>query len=432
MYEKLRDLKKESTEFKDMLLYSGDNLVMRINFDLAKFEIVNERLLPWQLKDKFEFVEAKEPYSSYQMTQLIRCANKNKYAIISWLANRTLSLSRKNAKWLYNLINVEQLQDEASKAKISLMCKAVSLLDNYWVKIDGDSVTWKDVNLRHNPLNKVIAQVALHGTSLTLQGSLCTPEFSTNGAYAKAWRRYYDDSLWLHKASANGTTESRIEVMCSRLLDKINVSHCYYKMTKDEDLDVCACPVMTSDKVSIVDGMSMYSYCVTHDLDFSRFILDVDADNIYKMWIVDYLISNRDRHGQNWGFYYDPDKMELLGCHPLFDHNNAFDINYMQNREAPYQFGEMTIRQAAKYAMQRTNFHFYLPIVKSDFITDRQYQEFMWRANDLGVKVATPDIWKSYVSKYNIKDENAEFIKLHDKFHLYDSYLFWNELSSLL
>lgn len=432
MYEKLRDLKKESKESKDMLLYSGDNLVMRINFDLAKFDIVNERLIPWQLKDKFEFVEVKEPYSSYQMTQIVRCAIKNKNAIIGWLANRTLSLNRKNAKWLYNLINVEQSQDDDSRAKISLMCRAVSLLDNYWVKTDGDYITWNDVNLRHNSLNDIIAQVALHGTSLSIQGSLCTPEFSTNGAYAKAWRRYDDGSLWLHKAGANGNAESRIEVMCSRLLDKMNVSHCYYKMTKDGELSVCACPAMSSDKISIVDGMSIYSYCVTHNLDFNKFILTVDYDGIYKMWIVDYLISNRDRHGQNWGFYYYPDKMELLRCHPLFDHNNAFDIGYMQDRDAPYQFGEMTIRQAAKYAMQRTDFYFYLPIVRSDFITDRQYKEFMWRANDLGVKVKVPTVWKEYISNHNIKDENAEFIRLHDKFHLYDSSLFWKELSSLL
>lgn len=39
-----------------------------------------------------------------------------------------------------------------------------------------------------------------------------------------------------------------------------------------------------------------------------------------EMWIVDFLISNRDRHGQNWGFYYDTETMEILGCRPLFDH----------------------------------------------------------------------------------------------------------------
>jgi len=69
------------------------------------------------------------------------------------------------------------------------MCRAVSLLDNYWLKMEGDAATWAETNLRHNKLNEVIAQVALHGKSLTLQGSMQTPELTTNGAYAKAWRR---------------------------------------------------------------------------------------------------------------------------------------------------------------------------------------------------------------------------------------------------
>ena len=31
------------------------------------------------------------------------------------------------------------------------------------------------------------------------------------------------------------------------------------------------------------------------------------------MWIVDYLISNPDRHLENWGFYYDPTTTDILG-----------------------------------------------------------------------------------------------------------------------
>ena len=112
-----------------------------------------------------------------------------------------------------------------------------------------------------------------------------------------------------------------------------------------------------------------------------------DGESIYKMWIVDFLISNRDRHGQNWGFYYDTETMEILGCHPLFDHNNAFDIDFMRDMDAPYQFGEMTIRQAAKKAMEKVDFHFTAPITRADFITDRQYQSFCKRAKCLGLKM---------------------------------------------
>ena len=79
--------------------------------------------------------------------------------------------------------------------------------------------------------------------------------------------------------------------------------------------------------------------------------------------------------------------MEILGCHPLFDHNNAFDIDFMRDMDAPYQFGEMTIRQAAKKAMEKVDFHFTASITRADFITDRQYQSFCKRAKCLGLKM---------------------------------------------
>ena len=78
-----------------------------------------------------------------------------------------------------------------------MACRAVSVLDAYWLKFDDDKgLLWKAVDVKRNPLNEIIAQVALHGKSLTLQGSLVTPELTTNGAYAKAWRRHSDNFLW--------------------------------------------------------------------------------------------------------------------------------------------------------------------------------------------------------------------------------------------
>lgn len=382
-------------EMNNLQLWSGDTLVLDINMTLGNVNIYNETLVPWTMKDRFRKVIAlSDVHSKYDDIQRQVAIKNNTSVVQTWLASRTLALSRKNAKWIYNLLKLEQLQDEQSKAKVALMCGAVSVLDNYWVKLANNNSTWDDVNIRHNHLNEVIAQVALHGTSLTLQGSLCTPELTTNGTYAKAWRRYENGQLWLHKAGSSNSSESRIEVMCSNLLDKMNVSHCHYEMTKDGDLDVCACPAMTSDDLSILDGIGFSVYCNVHELDYLAELKKIDADGLYKMWIVDYILCNRDRHGQNWGLYYDPVKMEFISMHPLFDHNNAFDIAFMQDREAEYQFNNMTIRQAAKYAITRTDFHFTDDITREDFITDRQWKEFSWRVKDLGIKTIKSDLDK--------------------------------------
>lgn len=373
---------------KAFTIMMKDIEVMRVDFDALQYKVLSEKYLPYPIKGKLQKIPAPNTIrTTYDMTQSILAARKNEEAVVSWLAGRVLLLSRANAKWIYNLFRFEQVSTAEQHVKIALVCRAVSVLDPYWLKYDDDGdLSWDSVDVRKNPLNEVVAQVALHGKSLTLQGSPVTPELTTNGAYAKAWRRHEDSSLWLYKLGANGNTESRIEVMCSNLLDKMNVEHVHYEAGQDEDKYVCMCPCMTTESKAILTGMEFISYCNVNGIDPNTHMFEIDGESIYKMWIVDFLISNRDRHGQNWGFFYDTETMEILGCHPLFDHNNAFDIDFMRNMDAPYQFGEMTIRQAAVKAMEKVDFHFTAPITREDFITDRQYQSFRKRAECLGLK----------------------------------------------
>lgn len=374
---------------KAFTIMMKDTEVMRVDFDVLQYEVLSEKYLPYPIRGKLQKIPAPNTIrTTYDMTQSILAARKNEEAVVSWLAGRVLLLSRANAKWIYNLFRFEQVSTAEQHVKIALVCRAVSVLDPYWLKFDDDGeISWDSVDVRKNPLNEVVAQVALHGKSLTLQGSPVTPELTTNGAYAKAWRRHEDSSLWLYKLGNGGNTESRIEVMCSNLLDKMNVEHVHYEAGQDEDKYVCMCPCMTTESKAILTGMEFISYCNVNGIDPDTRMFEIDGESIYKMWIVDFLISNRDRHGQNWGFFYDTETMEILECHPLFDHNNAFDIDFMRNMDAPYQFGEMTIRQAAVKAMEKVDFHFTAPITREDFITDRQYQSFRKRAECLGLEM---------------------------------------------
>lgn len=376
-------------EFQAFTIMRKDTEVMKVDFGALQYEVINEQYLPYPIRGRLRAMpDPGAIKSTYDMTQSVLAARKNEEAVVSWLANRVLLLSRANAKWIYNMFHFEQIGTDEQRVRVAMTCRAVSVSDPYWIKFEGDeNITWNQVDVKQNPLNEVVAQVALHGKSLTLQGSLITPELTTNGAYAKAWRRHSDNCLWLYKLGANGNTESRIEVMCSDLLDKMNVEHVHYEAGTDEGKYVCMCPCMTTETKAILTGMEFISYCNVNGMDPDAEMFRIDRESIYKMWIVDFLISNRDRHGQNWGFFYDTETMEIIGCHPLFDHNNAFDIDYMRDLDAPYQFGEMTIRQAALKAMREVDFHFTAPITRQDFITERQYLSFKKRAGCLGLKV---------------------------------------------
>ena len=364
--------------------------VLHFDLDEGIYEIKNDSLLPYQLRGRLRPIqELKGNSSKYEINEVARNIAHNNTTIERYFSQRVLPLTRENAKKIYNLFGYSQIQDDHSRALIALECRSVSLQDAYWVKDDREEKKWKEVDIRSNPLNEVVAQVSLHGDSLTLQGREAhTPELNGQGAYAKAWKRE-PSGLFLYKLGANGSDrESKIEVMVSKLLDKTNVSHVHYYDAESNGRYACKCKCMTTEDKSILPAMDYYSYCSVNGIDFKQSIMQIDADNIYKMWIVDYLTSNSDRHDMNWGFFYDTNTMNIIGCHPLFDHNNAFDEKLMQNKDAEYVFDKtMSMKEAAQFAMKKVDFHFTEAIKREDFVETDQYDSFRSRAEDLSLSI---------------------------------------------
>lgn len=241
----------------DLIIMHGDNEVIRMNMKKFYYEIVNSHHLPLQLIGRVENLNLNmtRDMKMNDIGNILKIADSNKEAITYWIANRVLLLSRKNAEIIYDAIKVPRNDSTYTRFNISLKCRALSVSDNYWIKSAGETLAWKDVDLRRNKLNKSIASVALYGRYISLQGEINSPEFTTNGVYAKAWNRANDGRMWLVKASTKYGDESRREVVCSRLLDKMNVSHCYYKKVNDPELDLCACPSITNSNISIFSGV---------------------------------------------------------------------------------------------------------------------------------------------------------------------------------
>lgn len=370
-----------------MLLMLKDTPVMRINMEECLYSIIDNNHLPYQLKGKFRFYKVNESLGmEYNLRQLRNIDMNNYNVFISFLASRVLPLDRENAKKILRVLRLEQSQTPQYRAKIALSYRAVSLQDNYWVKLEKDKLMWKDVSIRDNKLSRIVAQVALHGSSLSLQGKVHTPELTTQGAYAKCWVRENGD-LYLYKRGYRGDKESRIEVEVSDILDKCNVNHVKYESTHSEGVFCCKCKCMTDDTISMISANELESFCISNNLNFMSEIFRIDSESIYKMMIVDYLISNTDRHGYNWGFLYNCNTMQILGCHPLFDHNNAFDDKEMKNLEGGDSalYKGVSMKKAALNAMRHVNFKFTSKITRKDFIYNEHYKSFMKRAKVLGL-----------------------------------------------
>lgn len=357
--------------------------IMKVNIDDAQYKVYREDLLPIRMrgiyKKEYPDLSNRREYELYSGT------------FMSFLSHRVLSLSRRNAKKILGVYNLSQSQDEYTKARIAIICKAISMSDDYWINTDDLKFDWKNICIRKNHLNEIVSNIALTGSSLTVTGNPESPELTTQGAYAKAWQRK-DSKIYLFKAGT-GKGEEKIEVEVSRILDCFDVDHVQYNLDTFDDgrhqFPVSICEVMNSDKYSMVSAEEVYAYCNRNGYDFEEFVLEHDAERFYQTCIVDYLISNPDRHTQNWGFFMNNRTGKLERLHPLFDHNNAFDHETIINIEgAPSQMliGK-TQRQAALIAIKKCNIRCIAPVTQDMFLSDEHYNSFMERACELGLYI---------------------------------------------
>lgn len=366
-----------------MILMLKNTPVLSCIPEKNEYKVLNAELLPVQLRGVFGRAEKDTPIQSEW-----EAAQKKWTAVVSYLSKRALSLSRENAKKLLNAYQLSQSQDPFTKMKVALTCKAVSVIDDYWINDDELSYKWEDVNPRTNHLNEIVSHIMLSGSSLTLTGKPYTPELTGNGAYAKSWIREAD-GLYLYKRGSerNHNIESEIEISVSSILDCFNVPHVKYLPAQFEGVDVSKCKNMSTDAYCIVPAEDLFVYCNQTNQSFLQCALNIDAENIYKMCIVDYLISNSDRHMLNWGFYMNNDTGHLLCCHPLFDHNNAFDKTQMRELDGGGSliFEGKSKRDCAFMAMKKCHFVNTKPVTRDMFLSDEMYRSFMERAESLGL-----------------------------------------------
>lgn len=211
---------------------------------------------------------------------------------------------------------------------------ALSLIDTYWVKPVDSKLTWEQVSLYTHEFNEVVAKTAfeggLHGHNL----STTSPEYGTDGTFAKCWVRENNVIKLMKRGSTgarNAGLEPYSEFYTSQIARELGLEHVDYGLRKHNDRICSICDAFTSEDVGYLPfaGVGLQSNTLRAVLDkFENYGLRKNAIN---MFIFDAVIFNEDRHKGNFGFIIDNDTNEVLGMAPLFDHNIAMLCYAEQN-----------------------------------------------------------------------------------------------------
>lgn len=308
-----------------------------------------------------------------------------------WTENRTMNIGKTNAKKLLAGFRISQ----SNPYMIARLFHFASLSDCYWMKEEDEPLTWDQVSLFRNPLERAVSATALMGVNgnfRPLLQKIHTPELTVQGMAAKAWIRE-EDGLYLYKVGKK-------ELPASRILDALDIPHVVYREAEPERLNEIAdrthidkiyssgekivkCKIISSEETAIVPWEDFQVYCGYRDENEYDFIKSFDPENYYSMQIADYILGNEDRHGANFGFYMDNRNGELQGLYPLMDHDHAFS----EDENIPSQSSEYdeTLKQAAFRAMGavKMNLEPVLRMEKPDHIEAAAWMKVQERCRNL-------------------------------------------------
>lgn len=246
-----------------------------------------------------------------------------------WWRDRSIPRDRDGAEEILKCNNV------LSSEVFLLKNLALNLSDCYWVKPINMDVSFKDVNFYENDFDNLTLE------KLKTSTFRFNPSSSTTGQMTKFWHiekgkriltKTAEDKLFAIKQCIN-------EEFGTFLHNSLNIFKTVeYTLNYDGHKIIgVSCPAFTTTTTEFVP---MYQMLKKRDIVYARgtelrnAIIDSLLQNtlfsltsinkfIDYMNITDFLISNTDRHLNNYGLLRDTNTLKYMGFAPMFDFGNS-------------------------------------------------------------------------------------------------------------
>ena len=240
--------------------------------------------------------------------------------------------------WLRRAVPISQgniaalLQREGIPSTQRLLVRnlGLSLSDHYWIKPSGSELTWTDVSPFSNTFCNLSETAAAHSYS---------PDATLQGDLIKKWL-IVDDTRYLLKGNRGANSQQSLnEVLASMLHEKQGfANHVHYlpvKLTGSASEQYgCICEDFASETlefipaIDVVDSekkdnaVSTYEHfiyvCAEHGLSEQ----EVRGFLEYQV-LTDFVLTNTDRHLNNFGILRDSQTLKFVRMAPIFDSGNS-------------------------------------------------------------------------------------------------------------
>ena len=215
----------------------------------------------------------------------------------------------------------------------------LSLTDHYWIKPLDMDLGWKDINLFTNDFRDPVGDMQFDEQAgpLELPQNAFSPSSSVQGELRKKWI-IMDGKRCLVKGNHGSNSQESLNEVVATLLHKKQARQPYvtYNTMRlgDNSQIYCVCESFTSDEVELIPAIdvvdskkkdnatSLYEHfiqvCAEYGLDES-----VARPFLEYQILTDFLLTNTDRHLNNFGVLRDTRTLKFVGMAPIFDSGNS-------------------------------------------------------------------------------------------------------------
>ena len=265
-------------------------------------------------------------FSVDELSELIHI-DEQYIALPEWYGDlRTFIRNRRAPKHRENIEKLLEMSGCDTLRGFLDISHALSLIDTFWVKPVDSRLEWEDLSLYTHPFNDVIAKTAFEGGLHGRHLSTTSPEYGTDGSFAKCWIRENGTIKMLKRGSSgasNAGLEPYSEFYSGQVIEKFTDQFVRYGLRTHNSRICSVCDIFTSEEY----GFLPYAAIDTGNTSFEHVLetmgeLGMEAE-VKKMFVLDAVIMNADRHKNNFGFLIDNRTLEIQEMAPLFDHNLA-------------------------------------------------------------------------------------------------------------
>lgn len=309
-------------------------ILMNKNTKILKFELDKELNVITKIDEVYHIEYA--PLSIKNIAQ-----EKRHIELNNWFNERGIPVYRDNAKEILDIFNIHSTKELINRDY------ALSVSDQYWFKPEKEEIKWNDINYFDKDYDSISFVDSAFGkdagSSLNQKNaSDKTPNNTSNGQLRKVWIKKENENYLYKGAGTIHNFEPINEVIASKICEILEVPYVEYTIdivkSKRQDtlVSICKCAIDKNEEI-----IPAYSILTEKASKVSKTIEDYNLylgilkehkvpnaeEYLQKMFMLDYIILNEDRHLNNFGVIRDVETLEWKRICPIFDTGRSMNTN---------------------------------------------------------------------------------------------------------